>query len=1406
MRKKQRPSIAGILLYALMALMLLLGVSGCSDDDDDGGGVIAPEAQGVLTDWKGDWVSHAVHLDSPEAEAGYVAMAREKPGYAAEDIKPVVKGAYYTEFGRLVISDDAITFYGSDGTTETCTCEYEDQGAGTMSGESARKFELKAGDPDACRKYQYLLMQPLMHHETGEEHLHIRYADADAGGFDALMEGEDNAGWWPILTRSDATTDDYVADYMLEFTDFYLSLLPETGTVVFEANGEDFVREGFVSEDGWRIDFSEVYVNVSSPAVYQVEAAERSARHAGHGDDEPEADDGPEALNRAVLEGDYFLNLKQETFEVGRNPKALPGTYAYLEFSVTRAASGSEGFQARYAGDSIVLAGTAVKDGRTVDFTIAFDEIMKFASCGPMDASLAADGEIRAEMTFHFDHIFGDFEEGPADPADTHAINYVAIGFQPFADLAENGVLEIRQPDMISEGMPEDIYTQLMGAVKTLGHTGESHCDCIPAAARRFLTNHGVFLLQPGDSFDDPRNPKRIVMNTTAESDLPTTVSFYADLDGETPLAEGCNYQYVGSRPDPHYFPNYKTSVWDLFQLEAGHSQACQEFAHIAVRSPHDSPPHMHFRYGDAGKSFDALLAMSNDPESGFDPWWSDYRGITNDTPPANDFSFLNVNGTLVSDDESREDPRNPDKIEMTTSTESNTTTRLTFYANGNPGRVWASGDYQYVGSEPDPHYFPGYKTSVWDLFELQNGISGDADAFRYVMFRSPHSNPVHVHMRYGAAGFEALLDMSKDPESGFDPWWSTYIEPENAGPLAAWQGDWRSHSVYMDGPEAEAAFETMAAQTGTYTAEDVKGAAENAYLTDFGALAINSDDITFYASDGATEVCTCAYQDRGEGTMSGESARKFELKADADEACDPYRYLLLQPLLHHQGGEEHLHVRYSATDFETLMEDPGNADWWPILTRTDETTATGVADYMLEFKNYYLSLLPDPTAWPQGAAPDDRVFNDPNAVVQEAVYDADGNLHALFLSEVKSSDLARHSVDSDVLGFKVMHGVKDAVTGEWAIEDVAATPGSGERGAAMAFDADGVIHVVFGYRGDTVANTSLGYLSNAGGDWGEVEWIDGEKSEHANAYTDSGDRPKIAVASDGRLMVAYTAWKTAVRLATFENGAWTIEDVEQTDDTEVIPGHNGMEFRIDSNDRPHLAYKCSDLELVPDENGDVVMAADGHPRGRIVGMHIRYAVKDQTGWTVENVGQAAGWTETFLVTLGFTLADDHPHVFTGYEDALDGVLTGVKCAKKIGGVWSTDVIYAEPDAYYGWFRIGAETDADQRIHISFCAQYSQGGDEAAYPTAGHSVMYGVYDGAEWQVSTAVGVHGGPQRNARHAAGPAVEGFWFGNSSDVAVNADGVPAIVFRGGYDSSGFHSYSVGGIYEWIKAGMTI
>ena len=42
---------------------------------------------------------------------------------------------------------------------------------------------------------------------------------------------------------------------------------PEQGTLAFQANGEDFVRQGFVAKDGWTIDFDHVYVTLAEVTV-----------------------------------------------------------------------------------------------------------------------------------------------------------------------------------------------------------------------------------------------------------------------------------------------------------------------------------------------------------------------------------------------------------------------------------------------------------------------------------------------------------------------------------------------------------------------------------------------------------------------------------------------------------------------------------------------------------------------------------------------------------------------------------------------------------------------------------------------------------------------------------------------------------------------------------------------------------------------------------------------------------------------------------------------------------------------------------------------------------------------------------------------------------------------------------
>lgn len=249
----------------------------------------------------------------------------------------------------------------------------------------------------------------------------------------------------------------------------------KVGTLIFTANGEDFVRQGFVSEDGWSISFDSVEVNVEGPTAYQVvesqskalrtakDAAQQTTRHGGH-----PHENVPEGSAHVALTGEYLLQLQQDVHEAGRIEDAPIGNYNRMAFNVKQTASG----------ESIVLTGSASKDAQAVDFTIRFGEEMSYYDCGPNEFAgvLAEGGQARAEMTFHFDHIFGDIQEGDPDPEDENTVNYVAVGFQPFADLADlQGALDTDQ-EQLGLQMSGAVFHQLIDAVRTLGHSGEGHC------------------------------------------------------------------------------------------------------------------------------------------------------------------------------------------------------------------------------------------------------------------------------------------------------------------------------------------------------------------------------------------------------------------------------------------------------------------------------------------------------------------------------------------------------------------------------------------------------------------------------------------------------------------------------------------------------------------------------------------------------------------------------------------------------------------------------------------------------------------------------------------------------------------------------------------------------------------
>jgi hypothetical protein len=231
------------------------------------------------------------------------------------------------------------------------------------------------------------------------------------------------------------------------------------GSIVFTANGEDFVRRGFVDKHGWSISFEKLYINIVEPTAYI-----------------------PDGDGAVVLEGSHWVDLAEggeeaEPIVMGSVQEVPPANYQALRFALRRAGEGP------YAGSSIVMIGSAERQGVQVPFTILLDEEMAFD--GPegyvgeeLKGLLQPGSTTEVEMTFHFDHVFGDNE---AD-AEDH-INTGSVGFDFFYAFAENGVVDVCQEDLQgAEG-----YGTLVRALWTLGHLGEGHCGVSQQSSKDIL-------------------------------------------------------------------------------------------------------------------------------------------------------------------------------------------------------------------------------------------------------------------------------------------------------------------------------------------------------------------------------------------------------------------------------------------------------------------------------------------------------------------------------------------------------------------------------------------------------------------------------------------------------------------------------------------------------------------------------------------------------------------------------------------------------------------------------------------------------------------------------------------------------------------------------------------------------
>ena len=237
------------------------------------------------------------------------------------------------------------------------------------------------------------------------------------------------------------------------------------GTLLLQANGEDFIRQGFVTKDGWQLQFDHAYVHLAEVTAYQAPP-----------DDQP---DGDTALNTQKTEVMLVSSQTVDLAEGDENAEPIAvaeqvvpaGRYDALSWKMTKAEEGPA------ADRVIVLVGTATKGEKALDFTLQFDRTTAYA-CGDYIGDerkgiLESNSTAKLEATFHFDHLFGD---GSAPPEDD--INTGALGFEPLAVLAEGNTVMLEQSMLETRLSPED-YTTLTTALEGMAHVGEGHCESV---------------------------------------------------------------------------------------------------------------------------------------------------------------------------------------------------------------------------------------------------------------------------------------------------------------------------------------------------------------------------------------------------------------------------------------------------------------------------------------------------------------------------------------------------------------------------------------------------------------------------------------------------------------------------------------------------------------------------------------------------------------------------------------------------------------------------------------------------------------------------------------------------------------------------------------------------------------
>jgi hypothetical protein len=250
--------------------------------------------------------------------------------------------------------------------------------------------------------------------------------------------------------------------------------------------------------------------------------------------------------------------------------------------------------------------------------------------------------------------------------------------------------------------------------------------------------------------------------------------------------------------------------------------------------------------------------------------------------------------------------------------------------------------NYSFTAQEDRDGHHQG-----WDFFDYRTAVqSGTATPVEKTYFQTV-VRPQIVENFEGVTSFEVFGPLHQ------------------YGPVSFWS----NAALFLDDPAMDAALAAAAEAAGAcYEADDVKAFMAEMMKADFAAVAMTQDGaVTFYEEDGSIQG-HCRYRYLGTETAWWgdfqlewhKYRRLFCLPGQGSfRQVRAYRNLVATPVHQHGDGMTHAHVRYGTESFDELMNDPGNAMWWPTLALYGAATAESLAQEVMEAPEEWAAMLP---------------------------------------------------------------------------------------------------------------------------------------------------------------------------------------------------------------------------------------------------------------------------------------------------------------------------------------------------------------------------------------------------------------------------------------------------------------